>query len=402
MKTRLAILVTHPIQYFVPWFRELSRLPELELTVYYCFRPSSGEQGKGFGVPFQWDCPLDGGYQSILLKNVSSHPTTSRYRGCDTPEISQLVASGRHDVWLVHGWMVKSYWQAMKTCWKQRVPLLVRGDSHLLDRRPWPVRLAKRLLLGRWIPRFSSYLTVGTLNEACYEFYGADRSRFFRVPHCVDNNWFAEKSKLVGVARLSSRQRLGVPTDAMVFLFCGKFIEKKRPLDLLQALDAPDCKETRAHALFVGDGPLRKACESYARTRNIASTFVGFKNQSELPEMYAVADVLVLPSSHSETWGLVVNEAMACQRPALVSDKVGCGPDLVLEGKTGYVFPCGEIGALREALLRYVSRPDLAVSHGGVACDHVGKHYSLEIAVSGTLRAVQAVRAQVQTTCIRA
>ena len=262
------------------------------------------------------------------------------------------------------------------------------------------MRLAKRLLLGRWIPRFSGYLTVGTLNEAYYEFYGADPSRFFRVPHCADNNWFAERSRLAADARLVARQRLNIPPEAVVFLFCGKFIEQKRPLDLLRALDAPECRGTGAHALFVGDGPLRRECESYAHTRNIASAFVGFKNQSELPGMYALADVLVLPSQ-SETWGLVVNEAMACQRPALVSDKVGCGPDLVLEGKTGYVFPSGEIGALRQGLLRYVTQPGLAVSHGRVAYDHVCKHYSLATTVSGTLRAVQTVRAQARTACMK-
>ena len=401
MKARLAILVTHPIQYFVPWFRALSLQPELELTVYYCFRPSSGEQGKGFGVPFQWDCPLDEGYQNVLLKNVSPQPTTSHYRGCDTPEVFQLIASGRHDVWLVHGWLVKSYWQAMKACWSHNVPILVRGDSHLLDRRPWPVRLAKRLILGKWIPRFSGYLTVGTLNEAYYEFYGADRSSFFRVPHCVDNNWFAERSTLADDARLSYRQRLNIPTDAMVFLFCGKFIEQKRPLDLLQALDAPDCKGSRAHALYVGDGPLRIACESYARTRKVASTFVGFKNQSELPAMYAMADVLVLPSQN-ETWGLVVNEAMACQRPALVSDTVGCGPDLVFNGKTGHIFPAGDVQALAEAIRRYLADPTLAARQGRAACEHVREHFSLAAGVSGTLSAVQAVRVPTRTTCVRA
>ena len=123
---------------------------------------------------------------------------------------------------------------------------------------------------------------------------------------------------------------------------------RKHPADLLLA--AARVKSVPVEVTFAGAGDLEPELKEIARREGVNASFTGFRNQSELPAVYAGADLLVLPSDGLETWGLVVNEAMACGLPAIVSDAVGCGPDLVETGKTGAIFPLGDVSALADAI----------------------------------------------------
>ena len=166
-------------------------------------------------------------------------------------------------------------------------------------------------------------------------------------PYGIDNEQFAARADAAAPRRARLRRDLGVPPDAVCFLFVGKLEPKKRVLD---AIDAMAGAPSAAHLLVVGHGA--EAARARVRARGRAVSFAGFVNQGALPEVYHCADCLVLPSDHRETWGLVVNEAMACARPAVVGDRVGCEPDLVLPGETGWVFPSGDVKALAGALVR--------------------------------------------------
>jgi glycosyltransferase involved in cell wall biosynthesis len=385
---RLGVIMSHPTQYHSPWFRELASLPDLELEVLYCFQPDAAQQGKGFGVPFTWDVSLLDGYRSRFLTNVSRRPGF-HFSGCDTPEISGIIAAAHYDAFLVSGWHVKSYWQAMRACWRRKLPMLVRGDSHLLDRRSIHVRIAKRMVLGRWIPRFAAYLTVGVLNEQFYEYYGADRSRFFPVRHFVDNEAFARGAMEARGSLSAHRARWKIPEDALVALFAGKFIDVKRPMDVIRAVEKRARAGDHIHLMMVGEGPLRAGCERYATQNGVPVSFTGFLNQREMPAAYACAHVLVL-SSTSETWGLVVNEAMACGLPAIVTNKVGCGPDLVKEEDTGSIYPVGDIDALASELASYAADRDMTRRRGMHAKDRSAGYNRTE-AASGTLLAVRSV-----------
>jgi glycosyltransferase involved in cell wall biosynthesis len=153
----------------------------------------------------------------------------------------------------------------------------------------------------------------------------------------------------------------------------------KRPQDFLQALTILGRSGIDAVGVIVGDGPLCATLQEQAASNGIPVRFVGFRNQSELPGFYAIADVMVLPSEPAETWGLVVNEAMACGTPAIVADSVGCGADLIKEG-VGAVYPMGDCGALAAALARGLSKPgDKAL------IQQVLDEYSVQGAVAGIL-----------------
>lgn len=117
-------------------------------------------------------------------------------------------------------------------------------------------------------------------------------------------------------------------------------------VDTINAINAIALLKRERHVFIgVGSGPTRENVRRLAADLGRRAVFPGFASQDELPKWYAVGDVLVLPSSN-EPWGLVCNEATAAGLPIVVSDEVGCGPDLVVEGKTGYVFEVGNISAL--------------------------------------------------------
>lgn len=387
--------MSHPTQYHSPWFRCLAERAEIQIKVFYCFQPDDRTQGAGFNVSFQWDTPLLEGYPHAFLNNVARRPGFN-FAGCDTPEIADLIASRQFDAWIINGWRVKSEWQAVRACWKHKVPMLIRGDSHLLDHRPPHTRIAKRMILGRWIPRFDRYLTVGKLNEEYYKFYGADSSRFFPVRHFVDNERFTTRAAAANVETLRAQWKIA--EGATVFLFAAKFVEKKQPLVAIEAIEKLCARNAAAHLLMVGDGTLRQSYEEYCASRRLPVTFTGFLNQSQMAGAYACADVLVLPSAYAETWGLVVNEAMACGVPAIVSDRVGCGPDLVRADETGMLFPAGDIDTLADVMSIYVENPALIEAHGRNARALIG-HYSIEAATDSTVSAVLSVASTEAAAC---
>jgi glycosyltransferase involved in cell wall biosynthesis len=341
---RLGFLISHPIQYYAPIFRELAK--QCDLTVYFAHRQTGeGQADAGFGDAFEWDVDLLAGYRSRFLTNVARQPSTDRFGGCDTPGIRAEIADGRFDAFVVPGWGLRSYLQADRACRRARVPVMVRGDSQLVGKRRAVIRLAKALLYPRMMRRFDGYLYVGRRSRDYFEHYGARPSRLFFAPHCVDNDAFGSAGRTGRPLRNPSR-------NPARLLFAGKLIERKHPLDLIRAAALLQAGGASVEVAFAGSGALEAGLRRAAQEAGLAAVFHGFVNQSALPATYAAADMLVLPSDGRETWGLVVNEAMACGLPAVVSDAVGCGPDLVEEGATGAVFPLGDVAGLAAAIGR--------------------------------------------------
>lgn len=382
---RLGILVSHPIQYYAPLYRALAQ--QLDLQVYYAHRQTpEGQARAGFGVAFEWDIPLLDGYPYAFLHNRSRQPDTTTSRGCDTPEIADLLARERFDAFLVHGWYNRSYRQAIRAAWRTRTPLLVRGDSHLRTPRSTLKRAAKEVLYRWFVPRFDRYLVVGERAREYYLHYGADPARMVFCPHFVDNEAFQARAAAVPPGAL--RREIGARAEALVVLFVGKFISEKRPGDLVRAAYRLQSEGQPVHLVFVGAGELEPMLRAETALLGVPTAFAGFKNQTELPFYYAGADVLVLPSD-GETWGLVVNEAMACGTPAVVSDAVGCAPDLIEPGRTGYVFPVGDVEALARALAKTVQlRHDPSLP---LALARKMATYSLETATEGVLEAMRSL-----------
>jgi glycosyltransferase involved in cell wall biosynthesis len=386
---RLAIVTTHPIQYQVPWFRALSSVPGIDLTVLFATVPDSQQQGEGFGVEFQWDIPLLDGYRYEVLPNVARTPGVDHFQGCDTPTVGQVLQQGRYDAVIVNGWVVKTCLQALWACRRLAIPCLVRGESnHLRPRARWK-RLLHRLLLSQ----YAACLYIGQANRAFYQANGMPNRKLFFVPYGVDNQRFANAARKLAPQRAALHQAWGIQPQAMVVLFCAKFIAKKRPMDLLQALELlQQTSGPPVHLLMVGTGELLEACQIYASQHRLPVSFAGFLNQSEIPTAYVAADVQVLPSDDGETWGLVINEGMACGLPAVVSDQVGCQADLVQPGITGDVFPLGDVAAMAACLGRLAADPSKRAAMAVAARQRVDG-YGIEQMVAGTVEALAAVSA---------
>lgn len=343
---RIGFLISHPIQYYVPLFRALAKRCELE--VFFAHRQSAEQQADaGFGVAFDWDIDLTSGFANHYLTNVSKRPSTSRFWGCDTPDIAREIIDGRFDAFVVPGWALRSYWQAVQACRRVGVPVLVRGDSQLASERKGLRRIAKRIVLARLLRRFDGFLYVGQRNREFLLHYGASADRLFFSPACVDNGAFRRGSETARQKQV--RERAGLYGRKRI-LFVGRQVRFKNPLDVLRAAALLQNEGTSLEVTFAGSGELAGELEAFARSAGVSVRFLGFVNQTELPVVYAGADVIVLPSTGQETWGLVVNEAMACGIPAVVSDAVGCAPDLIRPGATGETFPLGNIAAMAQAI----------------------------------------------------
>lgn len=352
---RLAVVLSHPVQYYSPWFRWLRARTPLDFRVFYLWRFGVTEQRDvQFGRSFKWDVDLLSGYEHEFVPNVARDPGTHHFRGLDNPVLPARLEAWRPDAVLLFGYKWLSHLRAIWWARRRGVPLLFRGDSHLLGRGrpPWPQRLLLRLLYRQ----FAAFATVGQANRDYFRALGVPEARLFFAPHSVDQEHFNPNDSATRRAAADLRDALGL-ADKRVVLFAGKLQAAKQPVELLRAfLDTA----TDADALvYVGDGPLKAELESLARTRaGPCVRFLPFANQTEMPARYLLADILALPSRGSyETWGLVVNEAMHLGVPCLVSDLVGCQRDLVLPGETGWVFPADDPAALPFALRAALGTP---------------------------------------------
>lgn len=393
MSHRLAIVTSHLIQYHAQWFRRLASDPRLDVEVLYCHRTTTAEQGAaGFGAGFEWDVPLLDGYRSVFVPNVSRQPSVHRFGGLDTPLVADLIRAGRFDAVLVNGWAYKSFWQAIWACWRAGIPVMVRSDSHLRTHRSAAKSLVKWPLYRSLIPRFDACLAVGSLSSEYFRQYGAKEDRIFSVPHTVDYGLFTDNHQGAASEAGRLRQEWGFTHADVVFLFVGKFIPGKRPLDFIAAVSRAAPSGSRIVGLMVGDGPLRSQCEALVDRSKAPVTFAGFLNQSAIVRAYVASDVLVLPSDGGETWGLAVNEAMACGRPCIVSDGVGAGPDLVIPGETGEVYPMGDVASLARTMARLSEDRDHLI-HLGTAGRERERVFALDTSVEGVVRAIECVRA---------
>jgi len=385
---RLAVVLSHPVQYYSPWFRWMAAHCDLKLRVFYLWdagvKPTHDPE---FNKTFSWDVDLLSGYDHEFVPNTSRHPGTDRFDGLRNPGLHARLAAWRPDAVLLFGYNYATHLRLVLWARLHRLPLIFRGDSHLLGRET--ISWAKRLPLGLLYRQFAAFASVGQANRDYFRALGVPAKKLFTVPHCVDAGHFTPTATARAVA-LRLRASLGLD-GLRVILFAGKLLPAKQPRPLLEAFIALAPAHTAL--VFVGDGGERSALETLAAARpDLPVRFLPFANQSEMPSRYLMADLFVLPSGGLyETWGLAVNEAMHLGVPCLVSDRVGCQRDLVTDGVTGWVFAAGQPGALRDALRRALD--DLSTRSGLLRANIAERitGYTYEKAAAGLRLALDAV-----------
>ena len=387
---RIAYLVSHPIQYQAPLLRRIAQEEDLDLTVFFGSSFSArGYVDRGFGVDVAWDVSLLDGYRYEVLPTLRDKGRTGVASPLNHGIFSRL--KGRKgvpgfDVLWVHGYSTLNALQAMLAAKALGIPVLLRAESREGARRQngWK-RLAKRLLFYGLRRLVDGVLPIGTLNAAYWRHHLGEKIPQYPMPYAVDNDYFLSRSRAATQSRTQRMEHLALDASRPVILFVSKLQGRKRCGDLLEAylsLSPAPGVEPAAYLVLVGDGEKRTALEDRAKQSGFDSIrFCGFQNQSEIPAFFDIATVFVLPSQ-DEPWGLIVNEVMNAGRAVIVSDDVGCQPDLVTDGVEGLVFPVGDIAALANALRRVLEDPQLSAAMGEKGRERI-KTWSFEEDIRG-------------------
>jgi glycosyltransferase involved in cell wall biosynthesis len=378
-KVRLAYLVSHPIQYQAPLLRRIAQEPDIDLTVFFGSDFSvRSYQDEGFGVDVKWDVPLLEGYRYKFLPVIRDDGTQTVTTPLNYGIFSELrgrEGEPRFDLLWTHGYNMVNALHGMLAAKALGIPVLVRADMWLRDRpRSGPKLLLKTLFFQFLKNMMDGVLPVGTLNAEYWRHYLGNDVPLFLMPYAVDNDYFQRRSLEAAATRDTFRRELGLEAGRPVILFASKLQQRKHCSDLIDAYKSLINEETgqpHPYLLIVGDGEERAALEKQAKSSGLTGVrFCGFRNQSELPRFFDLASVFVLPARH-EPWGLVVNEVMNAGRAVILSDDIGCQPDLVTDGVEGYVFPVRDVKALAEALRRVLATPETAAQMGQCALDRI-------------------------------
>ena len=366
---KLAIITTHPIQYYAPLFRVLTQRGNLAIKVFYTW----GEQAKskvydpGFGTHREWDIPLLDGYEYEFVKNISPNPGSSHFKGIVNPDLIEKILGYGAGALLVFGWAFKSHLKVLRY-FKGKIPVYFRGDSTLLDEPDgFSFKKTLRRLFLTWVYRHIDVaFYVGTNNKAYYKAHGVSDEHLVYAPHAIDNDRFCDSDGSYSTQAIEWRQSLKIPYEKLTVLFAGKLESKKNPLFIVEA--ARVLKQM--HFIIIGNGNLE--CEVKKAIEQLPNvTWLPFQNQSIMPVVYRLADIFVLPSQGpGETWGLAINEAMACSRVVVASNKCGGAIDLIHNGENGYIIEPNSSSLIN--ILKLIYNNPLVINNGGaISLQHI-------------------------------
>jgi glycosyltransferase involved in cell wall biosynthesis len=393
-KVRVAVFNTHPIQYYAPIWRKLAKSPALDVQVLYGSDFSiRGCRDREFGVDVAWDVPLLEGYASEFLEGFDQINQADFWNPRSGPAV-RAVFSSRPQVLVVTAYHAAFWYGILAAATAVGCRVVIRHDAtdEAFASRGFK-KLARSMILRTVYRAVSRFAVVGARARRHLKAHGVTERRMTWSPFCVDTNWVEDQRRRWLSLRSEIRRASGIGENSIAFLFCGKLIEQKDPLLFFDALrHLPEAIVKSLHLILAGSGPLQRQFKSMARAV-LGERFhdLGFLNQSELGKAYTMSDALLLPS-RSETWGLVVNEAMQFGLPALLADGVGCYEDLVPDDSTGRVFPAGNSEAMSVAMQSLVE--DLSTKKVAIAaaCRSRAARYSLDAAATGLHEAILAAR----------
>jgi glycosyltransferase involved in cell wall biosynthesis len=391
---KVLAVAAHPVQYMAPIFRRMAAEPQLDLHVAYCsLRGAEATLDPDFATTVKWDVPLLQGYSWTAIPNQGSGKES--FWGLDNPGLAKLIRDAKFDAVLCFiGYLRASFWITRRAAKASGAAFLFGTDAHSLaprDGKVWKVAF-KKVFWPFLFRQADQVIVPSTGTFAMVKSLGIPAERITLTPYAVDNDWWKAEAALID--RDAARGNLGATSQQPIILFCAKLQPWKRPMDLLHAFAqaAPE----QSILVFAGDGPQRPELEAEAVQRGIQHRvkFLGFVNQSQLPAVYSAADLLVLPSVY-EPFAVVVNEAMCCGCPVIVSDQVGAARDLVAPVSPQLVFPAGDVEALAKVLRMALADREQLREVGKRGFAHVETHSPQRIiaaTVEAIRKAVQVVR----------
>ena len=367
MNIRLAIITTHPIQYYAPVFKLLHERKQVEIKVFYSWGENAVNKfDHGFNKTVDWDLNLLDGYPFEWMKNTSNDPGSHHFKGIINPQVIEQINEWKPDALLVYGWAYQGHLKALRY-FKNKLPVYFRGDSTLLSEPGGIKKILKRIVLN-WVYKHVDHaFYVGINSMAYFKNYGLKERQLSFAPHAIDIDRFKTEHP-AEVAGLHSS--LNLKEEDILVLFAGKFEPVKNVELLLSAFIT--LNKPCVHLLLVGNGVNEQLLKKQAAESNMVDRihFLEFKNQTYMPVLYQAADIFCLPSV-SETWGLAINEAMACGKAILASDRVGAAANLIKPGYNGAIFKSGSLPDL-------MSNLNTLINAGKIDLGRMGK-YSKEL-----------------------
>ena len=349
---KIAIVTTHPIQYNAPWFKLLNDGGKVIPKVFYTWSQlKSGQKyDPGFNKEVEWDIPLLYGYQYTFVENISAQPGSHHKKGINNPTLITEIENWKPDVILVFGWNFISHLQCIRYFHK-KIPVLFRGDSTLLRKQHFFKKLVRKWYL-KWVYSFIDYaFYVGTENKKYFHKHGLKENQLIFAPHAIDNERFADNNGAYQLKADEWRMKFKIDKNTLCILYAGKLEDIKAPWIIIDF--ANRLKGYPFHFIIAGNGPLEVGLKNRA-AGNPNIHFIDFQNQQVMPVIYRIADFFML-SSQSETWGLGINEAMACSRAILARNTCGCVTDLVHNNENGFVFDEADMSCLEDKLLKIIN-----------------------------------------------
>lgn len=378
----LIFINTHPIQYFAPLYKYLTQ-QGFALKVWYCSNKSlRGEIDVEFNTAVNWNLSLLEGYAHQFFDNKSplNQENGHKFNRFNNPDLLAALKREPPSAVVVTAWNYTTALQVLLKARRYGHQLLFRGEtnfSHEL-RKPFLARQLRKLLLPWALRHVQAFLYIGQESLAFYEHLGLPQRALYYTPYAVDNERFRQFADTTN--QQQARQALGLPLDAKILLFSGKFIAKKRPLDVIDAFAGTP---QTALLVMMGEGALRPQLEQRIAENGLQNRVVltGFINQQEVPAYYRAANFLVMSSDVGETWGLSVNEGMNFGLPLLVSNLCGCHKNLVESGKNGFVYRAGDVNALRSLMNTLLHMPQEKYdSMSRASVEIVDKHSFVQVA----------------------
>lgn len=389
-KIRFAVVVSHATPYYTPYYRALVEHGGLDVRAFFCSRAGLDKTlDAGMGVELAWQTDLLSGYDSVILPEAS-HITELTMWKVNNPSVGRVLAEFAPDIVLLHGYTQRTSMRTLAWCRRNRVPALMISDSSLHIGTPLHMRVAKRAFLPIIFRQFSAFLSIGDANQRYLETFGVARSRIFRVPNMVDQNFWDHRERR-SQERARVRSELGLNDKDLMVLYVGKLIGRKRPGDLVAALArlrSMPPTERPISVVFAGDGAQRAELEREVASLGLPARLLGFVNIDTLPGYFCAADLLAHPAE-IEAFGVIVLEAAILGLPLVLSHRVGSiGPTSIARpGQNALIYPCRDVDALAHALRRLANEPQ-TLTQMGAASLRISEELDWRMSVRNTLAAI--------------
>lgn len=353
-QARIAIIVSHPIQYFAPWYRALASIEGVALKVLFCSRQGAETYfDPDFGIEVKWDIPLLDGYEWEFLASRKEIQRLT-FWATDNPNINDALERFRPTVVVVHCYAHRTMWRAVSWCNRNRIPVMLSSDSNATEKRALWKRAAKAIVVGHLYRHLDGAFSCGDNNRMYHLQYGIPKERIFPGTLPIDCGRLVASVGERDEARREIRKLHGIPEDAFVVVYAGKLTSLKCPSHLIDAVRRCAHQGVQVWGLLVGEGAERPMLEAMIAGHKLKTVVLaGFINQSAIGKYYAASQVVSLMSRY-EPKGLIVPEAGCFGCPAILSDRVGCiGPtDSARPGENALVYPWSDIDALAKCILQ--------------------------------------------------